>query len=237
MPSRMEKYYQATDVKSRTNRNKELYRTIYEEAEYSNVEGISVIERNEKIDIDMIRQLINGANQEMKQREPIEVPLETDLQSPVEEKNYDIRDILDKAKNSRPEVEKRLSNTQYNILKNINLNENVEVPSVKDGDLKSMIEAISTNSKGGYTTDLFDDLKTIHDREMSEIVNESSNNEVEIDKSFYTSSLGFTKDDFEDIKDMNESIKSNNILTKVLIFILSVVIVTGIMFLIYHFKN
>lgn len=239
VPSRMEKYYQTNDVKSRANKNRDLYRTIYDEAEYSNVEGISVIEKNEKIDIDMIRELINSTNTP-KQRETkirVEEPIIKEVE---EEKNYDIRDILDKAKSSRPESEKKLSNTQYNILKNINLNENITVPPVKDEDLKNMIEAISNNSKAGYTTDLFDDLKSIHEPKMAEIINEKmgkEEKEIEIDKSFYTSSLGFTSDDFEDLKDMKESIETNNLLTKILIFILLVVIVTGVMFLIYHFKG
>ena len=48
MPSRMERYYNPPEKKSRASKNKELYRTIYDEVEYSNVEGISVIEKNEK---------------------------------------------------------------------------------------------------------------------------------------------------------------------------------------------
>lgn len=235
MPTRMERYYKSNEVKSRTAKNQDLYRTIYDDAEYSNVEGISVIEKNEKIDINMIRELINGTNDIAKHK-----PNRIEKKEPiiVEEnnhKNYDIMDVLSKAKNERTTKERKITDTQYNILKNINLNDDVKVPSeLGEDDLKNMIETISNNSKNGYTTNLLDDLVTIHDSNLKEEIKEE---EMQVDKSFYTSSLGFTSDDFEDIKEMKKDIKKNSILTKVLLFVLLVVIVTGIMFLVFHFTK
>lgn len=241
MPSRMEKYYQgSTSVKSRSDKNQDLYRTIYEEGEYTNVEGISIIEKNEKIDIEKIRELIGSNKQEEKPKEVKKTSYEPKYQEDEEEKSYDIKDVLDKAKSERPGSDNKFSNTQYNILKNIHLNDNLQVPSsVDDDDLKSMIEAITINSKLGETGDLLDDLKTIHAPNLKEEVEEKveAQKEPEIDKSFFTSSLGFTSDDFEDLKEMKESLKTNNILTKILLFILLVVIVTGAMFLVSHFMG
>ena len=37
----------SNEIKRRTAKNQDLYKSIYEEAEYSNVEGISIIEKNE----------------------------------------------------------------------------------------------------------------------------------------------------------------------------------------------
>lgn len=241
MPSRMEKYYQGgTSVKRRSDKNQDLYRTIYEEGEYTNVEGISIIEKNEKIDIEKIRELIGSTKKEEKPKEVKKTVYEPMYQYEEEEKSYDIKDVLSKAKSERPEPENKFSNTQYNILKNIQLNDNVTAPStVDDEDLKSMIEAITINSKLGETGDLLDDLKTIHAPNLKEEIEEKeeSQREPEIDRSFFTSSLGFTSDDFEDLKEMKDSLKTNNILTKILLFILLVVIVTGIMFLVYHFMQ
>ena len=243
MPSRMEKYYQGgTSVKRRSDKNQDLYRDIYEEGEYTNVEGISIIEKNEKIDIDKIRELI-GASQQDTQPKPREMKKPTYeplYQEELEEKSYNIKDVLDKAKSERPESENKFSNTQYNILKNIQLNDNLQAPQiVNDDDLKSMIEAITINSKLGETGDLLDDLKTIHAPQLKNEIEEkdTTEKEPEIDRSFFTSSLGFTNDDFEDLKEMKDSLKTNNILTKILLFILLVVIVTGVMFLVYHFMN
>ena len=245
MPSRMERYYQVDDVKDRTTKNRDLYRTIYDEAEYSNVEGISVIEKNEKIDIDMIRELINGTSEIKKVKE---IPKVRQVQIiEEEEKNYDICDVLQQAKSQRPEKDISFSNTQYNVLKGINLEKQVTVPkNVNEDDLKNMIDAISSNSKIGETSDLLDDLKSIHDPNMLGLIDSELEKEKkdcdkhileDIDKSFYTSSLGFSNNDFEDLKDMKDSIKTNNILTKILIGVLLVVLVTGIVFLIFHFTK
>lgn len=237
MPSRMDRYYGSEeDTKKRTNRNQDLYKTIYDEVEYTNVEGISIIEKNEKIDINKIRELI-GTTNETKKRV---IEAKNEEFNPVvedyEEKNYDIRDILDKAKSERPE--KEAGNTQYDILKGISLNDNCKVPqSLSDEDLKKMIETITNNSKINQTGDLLDDLKTIHDCDMQTLVEEQmelgkTGNINDIDKSFYTSSLGFTTDDFENLKEIKDDIKKNNFLTKALLFVLLVILLVGILFFI-----
>ena len=161
MPSRMEKYY---ETKSRTTKNKELYRTMYDEVEYTNVEGISVIEKNEKIDIEKIKELINGTNNINKPKEYKKEEIKPLVEEIEEQKNYDIRDVLKKAKSERTDRDSRYSNIRYNVLKNIDLNSETKVPDNVDEDqLKSMIEAISNNSKGELTSDLLDDLKSICD--------------------------------------------------------------------------
>lgn len=236
----MDKYYDINTTKARTAKNQSLYRTIYEEAEYSNVEGISIIEKNEKIDMDMIRSLINKSSEE-------ERPKKVVYQKPIEkieiedDRSYDIRDVLSKAKDNRTIDNKRISDTQYNIFKGVNLSEELKnKEDVKTEDLKDMIEAISNNSKG-YTMNLLDDLRSIYDPTMHEKIEEKIE-EVkeppvsnEIDKSFYTNTMGFKDEDFEDLADIKEDVKSNGILTKILIFILSVVILVGIGFLLFHF--
>lgn len=233
MPSRMEKYYENdADVKSRTNRNKELYKTIYENSEYTNVEGISVIEKNEVIDFNKIKELI-GERETKKEDHKIEIIEEKPL---TEEKNYDIREVLTKAKDERPEEEKIL-NTQYNILKNINIDEIVDLKKYSDDGLKNMIDAITENSKLGKTGDLLDDLKSVNNTVVGNALNKllEEEKEPEMDKTFFTSSMNLKKDDFEDLKDISENIKANNKLTKVLLFIMLVIIAASAMFLVYYF--
>ena len=62
-----------------------------------------------------------------------------------EEKNYDIMDVLSKAKeNKKPDDKERvLSKTSYNVLKNLNLKENI---NTDDEDLKEMIQTITNTS-------------------------------------------------------------------------------------------
>ena len=243
MKSRMDKYYDNNDTKARTSKNQQLYRTIYDEVEYSNVEGISIIEKNEKIDLDMIRELINKNNNVSKLKsKPIEIPKVEMDEDFEDDKSYDIRDVLTKAKDSRTVDNKRIFDTKYNILKDISINDDVNVPeNIKEEDLKGMIEAISSNSKA-YTTNLLDDLKSIYDATMHERIEkqfeekEEKNNKLsEIDKSFYTSTMGFKEEDFEDIKEIQEDVEQNSMLTKILIFVLCLVVVVGIVFLVSHY--
>ena len=238
MPSRMEKYYES---KSRAIKNKDLYRTIYDEVEYTNVEGISVIEKNEKIDIEKIKELINGTNNVNKPKEYKKEDIKPLVEEIEEQKNYDIRDVLNKAKSERTDRDSKYSKTNYNILNESNLNTDVTSDQLKD-----MIETISNNSKNSYTSDLLDDLKSICDPNLkSKIKEQEENNDLQntkliqdnIDKSFFTSSMDFSSEDFEDLKEIKENIKKNNLLTKVLLFILLVIIVTGTLLLIYHFKG
>ena len=101
MKSRMDKYYDVNDTKARTTKNQQLYRTIYDEVEYSNVKGISIIEKNEKIDMDMIRDLINKSNElSREKKEPIRVVREEVIED-ESDRIYDIRDVLSKAKDNR----------------------------------------------------------------------------------------------------------------------------------------
>ena len=60
MPSRMDRYYNNAESSknSRSRRNTSLYDSIYDGVEYSNVEGITTIEKKNEIDLDKIRELL-----------------------------------------------------------------------------------------------------------------------------------------------------------------------------------
>lgn len=237
MKSRLEKYYESNNEKNRISKNQQLYRTIYDETEYSNVEGISIIEKNEKIDMQMIKNLINKNDpvEKPKQKFNYEIPIEEDIyENP---KSYDIKDVLSKAKDERINDDKKIFDTQYNILKNINIDEEIKAPDIKDGDLKDMIEAISNNSRE-YTSNLLDDLKSIYDptlqEDISKIIEPAlDTNTSEIDDSFYTSSSNFKAEDFEDKTENLEFSEEKDYLTIILIVILSLVLLFGIIFLIF----
>jgi len=51
---------------------------------------------------------------------------------------------------------------------------------------------------------------------------------MEVDKSFYTSSFGFTQKDFEELKDMNHKIKKDNKFIITLLIILILIIIVGV---------
>ena len=120
MPSRMDRYYNnnQSSQTSRSRRNTSLYDSIYEGVEYSNVEGITTIEKKNEIDLDKIRELLK----EHESSKIIDRPTirrqaqRVSYEEPEEEKNYDIMDVLNKAKDEIVDDNKSrsLKNNQYN---------------------------------------------------------------------------------------------------------------------------
>ncbi|MEG2311477.1 MAG: hypothetical protein RSB72_02125 [Bacilli bacterium] len=252
MPSRMEKYYKTDLPKQRSNINKNLYESIYEKGIYTNIEGIATIDKPNEIDLNKIRELITSKDDNHPKRsiEPSKkMEHKISVDKVYDSSAYDIRDILDKAKSERtlPESNHRnLKNTQYDILKDLKVDSHDEKE-----ELKELFNTIANNralnklDTKELSLDMLDNLKSngtnVNDSLSIKKVIESkkdyvnSNDENELDKSFFTSSLGFKKDDFEEMKDINVNLKRSNILMKIVLFILLVGVVTGIIFGIYEF--
>lgn len=252
MPSRMDKYYNNTESNknSRARRNSSLYDNIYNGVEYSNVEGITTIEKKNEIDLDKIKELLKEhESSKTSDRPVIRKQIErVSYEEPEEERNYDIMDVLNKAKDEFVDDNKSrsLRNTQYNILKNINIKETTEE---NEDSLKELINTITNTSvlnKLGdkdLSLDMLDDLKSdgntmIGARGANEIFknDDTIKEESEIDNSFFTSSLNFGEKDFEQLNDIKSSLKKNNILISILVFIFLVLIITGILFVLYNLK-
>ena len=92
---------------------------------------------------------------------------------------------------------------------------------------------------------ILDELKsngnTQTSRTIGKLLEEAKANEQEqeekqeIDKSFYTSSVSFTDTDFEDLKEINVTLKKNNVLIKILLVVLLIIILTGIGYFVYTY--
>ena len=63
---------------------------------------------------------------------------------------------------------------------------------------------------------------------------EKINETMEMDKSFYTASLGFTKRDFDELKDINHNIKKSNSFIIIILIILISLIIFGVMFFVLN---
>jgi len=167
---------------------------------------------------------------------------------------YDIRDILVKAKDEKivDNGTRSFRNIEYNILKNIdvkNINEKKSADAlektlsrtsfldeIKDQDL--CLDMLSDLRSSGDT--IADKSSGVQDllREVSEAKDKydpKSDSDDNLDKSFYTSSLNFKEDDFEHLKDIQDSIDSNNKMIKVLFSLLVIVILAVIGFVIFKF--
>lgn len=257
MKTRMEKYYRSnSDNNRRSVRNTDLYRTIYDMGEYSNVEGIININKTDEIDIAKIKDLLKRVEDEnavkrhqiVREVEPNQGRCE-DMKS--EQKNYDIREVLNQARESRPQVEKEhrsLDSTQYNILKKIKLDmdEKGKDYFANEEGLLELIHTITNTSmlnKLGdkeLSLDLLSSLKssgktTVYEQGL-DCENEQNNNLKEsIDRSFFTSSMNFQEEDFEQLKDINNSLKKNNFLIKFLSFVLFATIIFVMLYVVYTF--
>lgn len=102
------------------------------------------------------------------------------------------------------------------------------------------MEPISEDENTDDDVGLLDDLKAdtmVGDAaSIKKIINEEKEltrefDNMDVDKSFYTSSFGFTQKDFEELKDMNHKIKKDNKFIITLLIILIVLIIAGAIFL------
>ena len=69
MASRMEKYYNNPPVSRRSQKNIDLYRTLYDNEEYTNIASVATIDKTNEVDITKIRQMIKDRENYKKQRE------------------------------------------------------------------------------------------------------------------------------------------------------------------------
>ena len=258
----MEKYYghsaKSTKTNSRSKRNKDLYSEIFTYGNYSNISSVTNIGKNNEIDLEKVKELLR--NQEKQKRSnrrkdnnyEMTKPIPTIKTEDLSEKNYDIRDILKEAKERQKpdDKERSLKNTQYNILKDIDLSKEIKKEDYfksEDDELKELINTITSTSMlnkindAELAADLLSDLKA-NDTKVGEINNlneyvskeTKKTNVADYDKSFFTSSLKLSKSDFVD----NDEKKGNtSILNIIIISVLIILMIASITILIIKSVN
>lgn len=169
------------------------------------------------------------------------------------ERNYDIRDILNKAKTERKENKNddyhKLQNTSYDVLKKLNIKKD-DLNETEEEELKELIDTITSTSMLNKMEDqelslgLLDDLKSDtmvgdskaikavleEEKEMQKDDNFIEDEKQGMDSTFFTSSLNFKDEDFDELQEMSRNLKKNNRLMKILVFILLVVITASLIF-------
>jgi hypothetical protein len=239
MASRMDRYYK-TEERSKKNAN--LYKEIGELGTYTNIEGIASIENTNEINIQDIKKMLQSREEYQRNREYKDFVKKNEQQEapiqvvPEEEKNYDLKDILSKAKidHSDKNIKYRnLKNSQFDILKNLNINnkEDEEIENIiineNNGDDLGIFDELKSNTMVGDAASI---KKILTEAKQSEEAAEKEREEEtksvldNLDKSFYTNSFNFSDKDFEDIRNLDSSLKTNNKLIKILIIVFSVLI-------------
>lgn len=245
MASRMERYYKTEE---RSKKNEHLYQQISELGSYTNIESVADISNSNEIDIDMVKKMITSREELQKTRNYENLLKIKEEEKPVieeeqEEKNYDIRDILNKAKIDHSDSDSKyrnLKNSQYEILRNIKINP-------QDEDVKNILESMTLHTSNSADLGIFDSLKSdtmVGDAaSIKKILDEvkknddepkvetvTSSNLANIDNTFYTSSFSFSDKDFEDLKNLDNNLQKNNKLIKIMIIIFSVLIAIVILY-------
>lgn len=256
-------YNRMSSYGSRSRKNEELYQEMNHDelTEINLASNARVIgENNKNIDVEKIKELLEKKYREeprksrslIKQQEEIE---EEFVEPKEETKEYNINAIIAKAKQDKEidyerERLKKVRDTQYDILKGLSLNEeekeeNSKVTSNKD-DLVNLINTITekeltremnpldilTDLKGSDNTVVLDGIKEKVEKEEQK---PKENNQKEIDKTFYTNSVSFSKSDFDDFNDLKEDMETNKTLIKVLLIIITIAFIAGVLFFANHF--
>ncbi len=252
MASRMERYHKGeTATLGRSTKNKSLYKQIEDLDSYTNIEGVATIEKTNEIDISKVKEMLQNRENFKKRKELKNILYEQEekeepiIEEKEEVKNYDINDILSKVKDT-PTLDSKyrsLDEEQYKVLKSLNKKNKEYNIEKEEEELKELINTITTTkalSNLGDTDDvgLLDELKSdtmvgdvssikkIIDEEK-QMSKQESEEKDEIDKSFYTSSFGFTQKDFEELKNINHNIKKSNKFIIVLLTILIILVIVG----------
>ncbi|MDD3187762.1 MAG: hypothetical protein PHD02_04780 [Bacilli bacterium] len=248
MPSRMQRYHTESSGNSRTEKNAGLYNTLYASNDYSNVTSVRNLERTNEIDIEQVKKLIKDREGYQKQKEYFDIIRnETNEPSSLvsdeqEERKYDINEVLNKAKESRKldDKDENIRSRHYDYLLDSKLYKKREpLPETKQEDIKAILQTITNSlelnnlSNEDLSLDLLNDLKStreIEDTCVRKIVEESNkikqpvNDNIDIDKSFYTSSLNFKKEDFDENISEAKNKKSRNIFIKIVLIIILLVV-------------
>ncbi len=265
MASRMERYYKEKLVtEGRSTRNKSLYEQIKDLDNYSNIEGVATIENTNEIDISKVKDMIKNRESYKKQKQLSQFLHEKteenensikkiEKEEREEQKNYDIKDILSKARemsNSTSNNYRSLDEEQYNELKKLNIKRKSYDIEKEEAELKELINTIASNKALNDLTNtddvgLLDELKSntmvgdassikkiIDEERDKKLEKDENDNTMEIDKSFYTSSLGFTQRDFEELRDINHKIKKGNKFIIILLVVILLVVVATVLFFI-----
>lgn len=242
MDSRMEKYNsEKPTLKKRTDKNKELYENINKgilSEGFDLNSNMTVLNTDSRvIDVDKIRDMLDRKYRvDEREKKHLIVPEIKEEVELVNTKEYDINSILEKAKKNKnfdyeKERLKSIHNTQYDILKKLDLDSKDE-ESVND-DEENLVNLINTitalelknkNNKKKHeeALEMFPEFKDDED------VNDESIETVE--KGEYATSnniLNFNSGDYEGFEDLKNDIKSNSILIKIVGILFVLILLIG----------
>lgn len=260
MSSRMDKYKNEDNIPTRSDKNKDLYKQIYNA--YDEFENLIVPSNAREINPSDLKKEITSRQDYRKQKDLDDITNNNTnnsvirkekitLEQKQEEEIYDINELLNKATSDskKPELNTQvLSNEDY--LKRLKLdNRRTNIEQVKEmyDEIKeeSIEEDESLMKTANLSLEILSDLKGDSDKTLvsAPIKNEELPNDVK-DADFYSNTYKFSKKDFED-KDneddddefnMEES-GSGKFFFKILILIFGIILVILILVYFINYFN
>lgn len=250
--SRMDRYYEKhpEDLK-RTHKNSKLYDEVYNNADYDNVESVN-LSAGKRVNINDIKELLERRDLYSNDRDYRIVKPEKEVENKIqyyeieEPESYDLNEMIGKAKEERPVEEKRrsLADTQVLTLKElVNSKSYAEKESLDSKDVKDLLDTIydtnliKTEDGDGLLDGLKSTGKTIVSQSIKQVLDDAKKEEEkpEMDTSFFTSSLGFTNDDLQNVNDTLNDLKESNEKTTQFLIILAILFIMVVIFIIIKF--
>ena len=246
MKSRFDKYTETPSLKTRTEKNKALYEQI-KNTEVDNYDVNSntlVLEEGiSSIDVNKVKDMLDRQYRDDIHNKIIDIPSEkNDEEEKLSDtKEYDINKILEKAKENKTvdydeERLKKIHNTQYDILKKLDLNKEEEIEDSEE-NIVNLINTITelelkNSEKLGNTTAL-DLLSDLSDSDTNTIYKtmelDKEKISEETDKNLDEEDLSI-EEKYDDFKELEKDLKSNNIAIKIvgIVFVIIILIIAFI---------
>lgn len=219
-----------------------------------------------EIDIEKIKKYLTSTKEESVERKKIFINPKDDeiIEEKEEPKIYDINSIIEEARSKKEttyeeDKYKKLHNTEYDILKKIEIYNSSKAEKNEpefNTDERTLIDLINTvTMKKEEEKDLLSELtggneNTVVTNPINEEIKkeEVKINEVEppkkesenistIDKSFYTNSMNFSKEDFESINELEKEVSKNTFLVKFSIFLLILLVIGTVIVILNYVFN
>ena len=260
MGSRMDKYKNNSDIPKRSEKNKELYKQIYNA--YDEFENLVVPSNAKEIDLSTLKKEITSRDEYRKAKDYSDITnnkiirKEKVIEKQKEENGiYDIKELLDKAlKDNKKEEEHITTMTTDSYLKKLRLDDTrTNLDEVKElyEDIKKETQEEYENEEllktANLSLEILSDLKGDNDNTM---IDAPIKDEFlpEENKKFYSSEFKFSKKDFddkevdnvdeEDFYDDEMSDSSNGkFFFKILLLIFGIAIVVVIAIYLFNYFN
>lgn len=235
MQSRMDRYKEKDTINNtRSIRNKNLYKDIYEELDI--YDRLPVSENVNEIDLETLRKITTRREYQEQNKEKIERNIHPQKKEP--DRIYDINKLLELAR-TNTSLKKISSNTLTNYDNLTKLNDNIKKESLEE-EIKKELDKLDKEIENvkkeiDPSLDLLEDLKGDENTIVTKPAKkeDTTKTNLELQKEFYSSTLDFNNEDFSSIEE--EDSTNSGIIFKIVVIILTITAVA--LAVLYVIKN